>query len=317
MVRLVPVATAAASPKATSSAVCTNKSTLPFGAVSRYWNDYSRPDHAQVDLEYRDDRFLLLEDRLLLDLTNQAFTWRYSVRHGGFAVAGPDDRTWYYCRTQVPDAPGQLFEIHLTSAETPDALTRRLTADVRLESQAALAPGQAVRVEVNLAGATLSENDQACRQAFEQLLRGRAVRIDPAAERVLTITAAEKDNGSRLRLLVRRGRQPAAIEIPQRQIDVRLAITHNGKQLWENVWRDYTRSMEIRTEDPASEVLDDLRRRVRELLTNDTSLARRLPEYIFPPGLIGSMPGSILLPDGVELQVGHDDAEDHQRQDKR
>ena len=102
------------------------------------------PPLAAAKLAWCDDRYLLVDDRWLLDKQTGILAWQYEC-DGCRAEGSPDGRYWFAARGG-PAAAGDV----LTAVALPTPLVAERAANVRLEDQALLYPGAKASLSVNL-----------------------------------------------------------------------------------------------------------------------------------------------------------------------
>jgi len=85
---------------------------------------------ARAGLEYRGDKFVLLDDQFLVNLGTRAVTWRYHLTGGYFAVNAPDQSTWYGIRKNNA-SDNSIF---LTSTATPSQAVKNKSDLVTLSN---------------------------------------------------------------------------------------------------------------------------------------------------------------------------------------
>ena len=141
-------------------------------------------------LEYRGNKYALLDNTFLIDLERRAVIWRYEL-NGTFVSGSPDEKTWFCTRRD------RSFNsaVYLTTHETPSASVLRKAEAVQLENQLVLYPGMSVRLLVDLTGVNMQNMEATVRTALQESLENRGIVVSDAAPLTLSVLTGERATG--------------------------------------------------------------------------------------------------------------------------
>jgi hypothetical protein len=261
---------------------------------------YHSPFHfhhngARAGLEYRGNDFLMLDDQFLFYLPKRAVVWKYHMNNGYFAANNPNEDSWY-CARKGGAGDNNLF---LTSLPTPSQSVSNKAAVVSLENQLVLYPGMAVRLYIDLGAVGMADLQQSVAKGVQESLEARGFVVNPNAEFVFSVVAAERSTGDQIE--VYEGRSPfgfgggfhspfsrpsgnASEVVQQQEMLCRFAVSNaQGKVLWHmdraSRMRDWG---SVNAEGSASTQLrTEMVNGFKGLLSSSGSAAEALPRYIF------------------------------------
>jgi hypothetical protein len=245
---------------------------------------------ARAGLEYRGDKFVLLDDQYLINLGTRAVTWRYHLSNGYFAANAPDENTWYGIRKNNA-SDNSIF---LTYMPTPSQAVKNKTDVVSLEQQLVLYPGLSVRLHVDLNAVGMGELTPSVTKAVQQSLEARGFIIDPGAPLTFSMVAGQRSTGESVGVYEERSpfgfRSPFGPSgNPTETVDIqemvcRMAVSNaSGKVLWHQDRGNRMRSWGSVTKDGSAsqQLRDEMVNGFKNLLASSGSATEAVPRYIF------------------------------------
>jgi hypothetical protein len=246
---------------------------------------------ARAGLEYRGDKFVLLDDQFLINLDKRSVGWRYHLNSGHFAANAPDQNTWYGIRKNNANDNS----IFLTYMPTPSQSVANKCSLVSLEQQLVLYPGMSVRLHVDLNGVGMGELTPSVAKAVQQSLEARGFIVDPGAPLVFSMVAGQRSTGESVgvyedsspfgfhsRFWGPRGNPTETVDI--QEMVCRMSVSNaSGKVLWHQDRASRMRSWgSVNREGSASQQLrDEMVNGFKGLLASSGAATEAVPRYIF------------------------------------
>ena len=246
---------------------------------------------ARAGLEYRGDKFVLLDDQFLINLDKRSVGWRYHLHNGYFAANAPDQNTWYGIRKNNASDES----IFLTYMPTPSQSVSNKCSLVSLEQQLVLYPGMSVRLHIDLNGVGMGELTPSVAKAVQQSLEARGFIVDPGAPLVFSMVAAQRSTGESVGVYEDsspfgfhspfwgpRGNPTETVDI--QEMVCRMSVSNaSGKVLWFQDRASRMRSWgSVNREGSASQQLrEEMVNGFKGLLASSGAATEAVPRYIF------------------------------------
>lgn len=229
----------------------------------------------QAGIEWRGDRYLMLDEQYLIDLENEAVVWRYHMQGSHYAAGSPDGKTWLVGRQQ--SASGPWF---LKAHETPSLLTRGKTVLMTKEKQLVLAPGMKVRIHVDLSSVGLQNMEANVAQALAEAFATRGIEEDKTNGTVFSLVAGKKMTGETLSI---ESRGKVTGSFSQERLAVHLTLFDaERKPRWRRETGVQMRSYGwVQTDDARGEVAKEMYDAFKQMLTTGSLATEGVPTYVF------------------------------------
>ncbi|MCA9120003.1 MAG: hypothetical protein H6822_29600 [Planctomycetaceae bacterium] len=232
----------------------------------------------EAGLEWRGDRYLMLDAQYLIDLENEAVVWRYHMPGSYYAAGSPDGRTWLAGRQH--GAGGPWF---LKAHETPSLIARGKTVLMNREKQLVLAPGMKVRIHVDLSSVGLQNMASSVTEALADAFATRDIQQDQSSATVFSLVAAKKATGGDI--AVTEGRSSRVAEtFSAESLAVNLTLYDSTRK---PRWRS-EKSVQMRTygtvrsdTDARSQLAKEMYEAFKRMLTTGGLATEGVPTYIF------------------------------------
>ncbi|MCU0872616.1 MAG: hypothetical protein MUE50_09760, partial [Pirellulaceae bacterium] len=248
---------------------------LPNDIVS---STYSRPTGR---FDWRGNRYLLLDSKYLIDLTNRAVVWRYHVPMNMLLAAdSPDGRNWI-CSTRDSSPTGPRF---LVGRSLPSEAARLKTEFTTLEKQLLLGPGMGVRLDVQLSSVGSGDLPAEVRNVVTETLKNRGITVDASVP--LTLSIASQSGTTGTEIAVTSSRMPLATPeqiFAQQRLSCMMTLRDSGgRERW-----SYERSVHMRSygrtqaENVQAELMNEMQTSFRNMLSTGKFLDDGLPMYVF------------------------------------
>jgi hypothetical protein len=245
---------------------------------------------ARAGLEYRGDKFVLLDDQFLINLDKRSVGWRYHLHNGYFAANAPDENTWYGIRKNNAND----HSIFLTYMPTPSQSVANKCSLISLEQQLVLYPGKSVRLHVDLNAVGMGELTPSVAKAVQQSLEARGFIVDPGAPLVFSMVAGQRSTGESVGVYEDhspfghspfwgpRGNPTETVDI--QEMVCRMSVSNAaGKVLWHQDRASRMRSWgSVNREGSASQQLrEEMVNGFKGLLASSGAATEAVPRYIF------------------------------------
>ncbi len=142
-----------------------------------------------ADLGWRQEKYLLIENRYLFDIEKQVIVWKYSLSGGCHAAESPDPNHWYCAK----EGSGPF---NLVAMQTPSQHVKDQTAGANLAERAIIYPGAKVSLSVSVPGG----HSRKFTESLTAKLQANGAIVAPGAPTRLSLTAQERGTGNMLKL---------------------------------------------------------------------------------------------------------------------
>jgi WD40 repeat protein len=249
-------------------------------------NDVVPSTHARQTgrFGWRGNRYVLVDSKYLIDLTNRAVVWRYHVPTNILLAAdSPDGRNWI-CSTRDASSTGPRF---LAGRSVPSEAARPKTDLTTLEKQLLLGPGMGVRLDVQLGsvGSVGSvEFNRTVRSVVTETLKNRGISVDFGARLTLLISSQSDTTGTEIAVntsRISRG-TPDQIIAQQRLTCLMTLRDSSGRELWSRERSVHMRSFgSTYADNVQAELVNEMQTNFRNMLSTGKFLDDGLPTYVF------------------------------------
>jgi hypothetical protein len=209
----------------------------------------SAPRH----IRWFEARYLLVDQRALVDRENAAVIWKYQVPQAAVVEGSFDGNFWFVSSDPQKQVPGVL----LGQLAAPSEVVKAATGGVKQEDRLLLCPGR--RAAVSIAASVPGVDVTKLETRIKNQLIDNGVTIDPAAPVRVVLSGSQSATGKTLKYEdLSAGK---TIDVPVHVIRCALTISDDKGRKWEQVDEMETHGNMLERGDVATRLPEMLRSR--------------------------------------------------------